>query len=272
VHDETEPIMKNDVEPSRSRSAPPSPSGPQRRAGRVRPWIALRGIVGQIRDSEDTAAGARFVYALQGRTTERVFQRFRADPLGARILAERRSIRETLTDRQRLRALPEGSLGRVYVDFMDAEGISLEGLDAAIAEPVREVFGVMDAERRLVHDRITDLHDLWHVATGYSRDMVGEFALLALGYEQLGNPAYRLSLMTIRPICALQAPGANALITDARRRGREASWLPVQDWEGLLDVPLDEARARLGLGPPPAYTRYFRVGRRLRPEGWAEVS
>jgi len=223
--------------------------------------------VGQFRDSEDTAAGARFVYALQGKTTERVFRRFRDDPDGARILAERRSIRETLMDRERLRALSPGSLGQVYAAFMDEEGISLDGLDAAIAEPVREVFGEMDAERRLVHDRIVDLHDLWHVATGYSRDMVGEFALLAFGYEQLGNPAYGLSLAAIRPLCALQAPGANALIQEARRRARASSWLPVQDWEGLLAVPLDEARERLGLGPPPAYTRYFRVGRRLRPEG-----
>jgi ubiquinone biosynthesis protein COQ4 len=124
----------------------------------------------------------------------------------------------------------------------------------------------MDAERQLVHDRITDLHDLWHVATGYSRDMVGEFALLAFGYEQLGTPAYRLVLAAFRPLGALQAPGSVALIDDARRRGREVSWLPVQGWEGLLAPSLEDAREKLGLRPPPAYTRYFRAGHRLRPE------
>lgn len=254
---------------STSRSVSPSASADRRRSGRVRPWLALRALASQIRDSENTEAGARFVYALQGKTTERLFQRFRADSDGARILAERRSIRETLMDRARLRALPLGSLGQVYAAFMDEEGISLEGLDAATSGPAREIFDVMDAERQLVHDRITDLHDLWHVATGYSRDMVGEFALLAFGYEQLGTPAYRLSLAAIRPLCVMQAPGAVALIDDARRRGREASWLPVQDWEGLLALPLNEARERLGLGQPPTYTRYFRVGYRLRPEGWS---
>ena len=252
---------------STSRPVSPSASSPVPRRGRVRPWLALRGLLSQIRDSEDTEAGARFVYALQGQSSERVFQRFRADPDGARILAEGQSIRETLMDRERLRGLPQGSLGQVYAAFMDEEEISLEGLAAATAGPAREVFGVMDAERQLVHDRITDTHDLWHVATGYSRDMVGEFALLAFGYEQLGTPAYRLSLAAIRPLCAIQAPGAVALIDDARRRGRESRWLPVQDWEGLLAVPLDEARERLGLGSTPAYTRYFRVGRRLQPEG-----
>ncbi len=180
--------------------------------------------------------------------------------------SQRRSIRATLMDREALRALPKGSLGRTYVEFMDAEKISLEALAAEIAAPVREVFGDMDEERQLVHDRITDIHDLWHVATGYSRDMAGEFALLAFGYEQLGNPAYRLSLAVMRPVFAFQAPDLLVLIDDARRRGREASWLPVQDWEGLLPIQLDEVRERLGLGQAPAYARYFRVGAWLRRE------
>lgn len=246
--------------------SPPTAEAPPG-SGRIRPWVALRALASVVADTEDTAAGARFVYALQGRAAERVFQRFRSDRDGARILAQRRSIRETLVDRARLRTLPEGSLGRVYADFMDAEGIDLQGLVDATAEPAREVFGPMDAQRQLVHDRITDLHDLWHVATGYSRDLIGEFALLSFGYEQLGTRAYRLSLAFIRPLCAIQAPESLALIDDARHRGREASWLPVQDWEGLLAAPLDEARERLRLGPAPEYTRYFRVGHRLRPAG-----
>jgi ubiquinone biosynthesis protein Coq4 len=72
---------------------------------------------------------------------------------------------------------------------MDAEGIDLQGLVDATAEPAREVFGRMDAQRQRVHDRITDLHDPWHVATGYSRNLVGEFALSSFGYEQLGTRA-----------------------------------------------------------------------------------
>lgn len=239
---------------------------------RIRPGIALRGIARQIRDSEDTQAGALFVYALDGPASERVYQRFRSDPLGARILDERRSIRAALTDRERLRSLPEGTLGRVYVDFMDAEGISLEGLIEETEDPIREVFGDEDPDRRFVRNRIIDLHDLWHVATGYSRDMVGEFALVAFGYEQLGTLAYGLALLFIRPLCAWQAPGANALITHARQRARRSDWLPVQAWEDLLDLPIDEARTRLGLGAPPAYTRHYRVGGRLRPEGWQPVA
>ena len=248
------------------------PTPASTRVGRVRPWLAIRALVSALDDTENTEAGARFVYALQGRTTERLFQRFSADPDGSRILAERRSLRETLAQRERLRALPEGSLGRAYVAFMDDEEISNEGLVDATSDAAREILGPMDAERQFVHDRITDLHDLWHVATGYSRDLIGEFALMGFGYEQLGTPAYRLFLVLSRPVWAIQAPGSRELIDDARRRGREAKWLPVQDWEQLLAVPLDEARKKLGLEPPPAYTRYFQVGHRLRPEGWSAAA
>lgn len=240
--------------------------------GRIRPWIALRAFAGVWGNLEDTEAGARFVYALQGKAPERVFQRFRADPDGARILAERRSIRATLADRPALRALPEGTLGRAYAAFMDEESISNEGLVAATSDPAEEILGPMDPERRLVHDRITDTHDLWHVATGYSRDLIGEFALMSFGYEQLGTPAYRIFLMMSRPYWALQVRGSRELIDGARDRARNAKWFPVQDWEGLLSVPLDEARERLGLGPPPHYIRHHRVGGRLRPEGWSAAA
>ena len=55
-------------DPSRLRTSPAGTRG-----GRVRPWIALRSLMQNLRDNEDTAAGARFVYALQGKTTERLF-------------------------------------------------------------------------------------------------------------------------------------------------------------------------------------------------------
>ena len=41
---------------------------------------------------------------------------------------------------------------------------------------------------------------------------------------------------------------------DALARSRRAPWLPVADWEALLELPLDEVRAQLSLGDPPVYT------------------
>jgi ubiquinone biosynthesis protein COQ4 len=44
-----------------------------------------------------------------------------------------------------------------------------------------------------------------------------------------------------------------AVIADGFRRGRHAAWLPEQEWESLLALPVDEVRRRLSLETPPSY-------------------
>ena len=69
---------------------------------------------------------------------------------------------DVLSDRERLRALPEGSLGRVYLDFMEREGLSADGL-AEAAENGHSPGG--DPDERIFRHWARDSHDLWHVLT-----------------------------------------------------------------------------------------------------------
>jgi len=48
--------------------------------------------------------------------------------------------------------------------------------------------------------------------------------------------------------------GIYPVIRDGYDRGRAAAWLPAQDWEALLPLPVTEVRRRLRLGPTPEYT------------------
>jgi ubiquinone biosynthesis protein COQ4 len=41
-------------------------------------------------------------------------------------------------------------------------------------------------------------------------------------------------------------------VREAYRRGKTAAWLPGEDFEVLLNMPLEAARRRLGLATPPA--------------------
>ena len=43
------------------------------------------------------------------------------------------------------------------------------------------------------------------------------------------------------------------VIRQGFRRGRRAEWLLDQDWEALLEQPIDQVRQKLGLGEPPVY-------------------
>jgi ubiquinone biosynthesis protein COQ4 len=175
--------------------------------------------------------------------------RMRKDPGGQRLLAARPDLAERLADREALSALPPGTLGRAYVEMCDRAGITPQGIvDASLAGGTDHDDTPPDV--RFVEDRMRDTHDLWHVVTGYGTDVLGEISLLAFTYAQTGHPG-------VLVICALafvySVPGVTAMLREAYRRGKRATWLPAVAWETLLDRPLDEVRRELGVGAPPAY-------------------
>jgi len=211
---------------------------------------ALRGIRALLRDPDDTPQVFEIIEALSGNAGERSFQRFRSAQDGGKILREQRSLLATLDDRESLKLLPAGSLGRTYADFTEREQITGQGLaDASMTQRREE----LDPERALFFARLRDMHDLWHVVTGYGRDLVGEASLLAFSYAQTRNRGVGF----IVAVAWLRASGdfsyARPLIAAGYQRGKRAQWLPGEDWEWLLTQPLAAVRERLGLGEPPAY-------------------
>jgi ubiquinone biosynthesis protein COQ4 len=216
----------------------------RRRVEWRRAWRALRRLVA---DPERTDQVFELIQALAGQSGERLFLRFRADPEGRRLLAERPSLLATLADRARLEALPEGSLGRAYAEFMREEHLDAGGL-ADAAQAVRDP-EELDPERRWFFDRLRDMHDLWHVVTGYGRDVAGEAANLAFSFAQTRNRglgAIVLAAAVIGPKAGLRW---QRYLLQAWRRGRLAAALPMAPYEELLALPLDEVRRRLRIQP-----------------------
>lgn len=220
----------------------------------LHPWLALRSLITVIRDTENTAAGTLMVRSLSGRSSERLYARIAADPMGARILSEGRRLEDRLNDRDALAALPLGSLGQSYAAWTRAEGISAQGLLDATDLGTR---ADLDQRALLLETRGTVSHDLWHVVTGYGRDLLGEAALLHIILLQTGNTGLIVPCW-LGLLASEFGREGRRLILDARRRARRAAWLPAADWETLLGEPLPAVRERLGLGPPPRYTPVWR--------------
>jgi ubiquinone biosynthesis protein COQ4 len=197
----------------------------------------------------DISPGVEMVKHLNGKSMERFFQRFVADPKGASILRERRSLFAMLKDRQAMANLPAGSLGRIYFEWTEMERISAVGLASANEGGLPE--GI-DDERRLVMERHLQIHDLLHVTGGYGRDFVGELAVVSMALIQVRQMGLLLPVALGSLYFGLFR-GRHRVLKDARRRARQSVWMPVQDWEGLLARPLGEVRETLGLGPPPIY-------------------
>jgi ubiquinone biosynthesis protein COQ4 len=218
----------------------------------VEPRRAWRAVVALARNPDDTAQVFALIEALSGvRTPQRIVRRLAATAGGARLLRERPDIADLLADRDGLRRLPDDSLGRAYLGFVEAEGISAAGLRDASAEGERGRRPV-PADVEYIRARMRDTHDLWHAVLGYRGDVLGEAALLAFTFAQTRNPA--IGVLVLVGLAKLRTPEARALIGGGFMRGLRAAWLPAQPWEALLPLPLDEVRRRLAVDAPPRYT------------------
>lgn len=218
---------------------------------RVQPLAALRTVRRLVNEPERTELVFEVIEQLAGRNFERTFERVLADPVGRSILEERRSLLAVLSNRETLRSLPAGTLGREYARFMDTEDISADGLEQASQI---EKIQIYDDRARCLSERLRDMHDLWHVVTGYGRDYIGENALLAFSYSQTRNRGIGfIAWYGMREWKKGGHDDVVSLIRDAYRRGREAAFLPACDWEALLERPLDEVRRELCIDEPPQY-------------------
>src|SRR6185295_3317255 len=149
-----------------------------------------------------------------------------------------------------------GSFGRVYADFMDEAKLDATGLVEA-EETATQTYGrpadePVDPEREWFGDRLRDMHDLWHVLTGYGRDEAGEAANLAFTFGQVRFRGIALILFGI----AINPPpdgharfGWLRYLYRAWRRGRRAAWLPAVAYERLFAMPLEEVRRALRIAP-----------------------
>jgi ubiquinone biosynthesis protein COQ4 len=203
-----------------------------------------------IRNPDDVSQVFRIVNALPGHAIERATKKLRKHPNGARLLGDQPSIVRILCDRQRLEAMPEDSLGRAYLRFMDAEQISAEGLLAA--EDAAGVGRTRRQDEEFVWAYLRDTHDLWHVVTGYRGDLLGEPALQAFNFAQTWNPGIGFLAVGVF-LKGGKLAGVRRLMLDGFLRGLRAAWMVGEDWEHLLPLPLDEVRKRLRVPPLAPY-------------------
>lgn len=142
-----------------------------------------------------------------------------------------------------LRALPDGTLGREYARFMDSHGLIPEAL-------AREAGDEPLARFRA---QIRAAHDLWHVTTGWSLDLLGELGLQAFTLAQLRVPFSAFIVAAGLLHVAWKAPAHFYDVVDAvvegYRQGQEATPLAAVPWGQWLDQPLDAARVGLGVRP-----------------------
>jgi ubiquinone biosynthesis protein Coq4 len=148
-----------------------------------------------------------------------------------------------------LRALPDGTLGREYARFLDANG--LEPL--VVSPEVKERF-----RNNPYALRFAVTHDLHHVLAGFDTGLAGEAGAAAFNVGQGSAPVGRPMLWVVRFVYALLSP------TQARRiwhnirvgldMGRRAKLVIAEPIESWFAEPLAAVRAKLGIPDPRTAT------------------
>ncbi len=156
-----------------------------------------------------------------------------------------------------LLALPPETLGYQY-----ARHILDNGLNKTIASDYRQAHERMDAEGKLagMPDEVKyatlrgfQIHDIFHILTGYLTDARGEMALQAFTLAQRRLPYASIWMATLTTQMTFENPNMTEVVMDAIsdgwRLGRAARNLNYERWEERMAEPVDALRREFGLAP-----------------------
>lgn len=166
------------------------------------------------------------------------------DPTGRRILKDRPRITSKTLSMEGLRKLPEGTVGRAYVGWLDREGVTPDTRDA--------VRYIDDPEEAYVMQRYRECHDFYHAVTGLPIVREGEVALKAFEFAN-----------TLLPMTGLSLAALTTLKKHERKRfwevygpwawdnGTRSKEVINVYWEERLEDSVVDLRRELGIEQPP---------------------
>ncbi|KAL8799285.1 MAG: hypothetical protein Q9223_006935 [Gallowayella weberi] len=184
----------------------------------------------------ETTATPFFIYRLRDAML--------SSPIGRRVLRDRPRITSQTMSLQRLRTLPENSVGRAYASWLDKEGVSPDTRD--------EVRYIDNEECAYVMQRYRECHDFYHALTGLPVMVEGEVALKAFEFANTFLPMTGMSLFAVTRLKPAERSRLwQTYLPWALTNGLRSKELINVYWEEQLDRDIDDLRAELGIERPP---------------------
>ena len=225
-----------------------------------RDWpAALRALKSLLRDGSDTVQVFRIMRALNAGNSRRNYLRLIKTREGGRIAYDRAELSVRFGDRALLGAFASGTVGAAYREFVEQSGYSAKGLAdisnlEAVAPELQHPYSWFGRRER-------DIHDVWHILTGYKTDDLGEACLVAFSYAQTKGLGWAV-IAAGSALDSLKYPYRKAwcrAVWEGYRNGKRAKWLSGEEYLELLTEPLAEARRRLNIPEPRNYIEAKRV-------------
>jgi ubiquinone biosynthesis protein COQ4 len=208
-------------------------------------YLTLRAIVLVLHDSNRTEQIHLVEETTGRRRLARALRELFDGEEGRALLRDRPELCRAQVDFDALRALPEGTLGRAYVDHLDRNGITAD----LQARPTRHV---EDPDVSYLVRRFRQTHDIWHPLLDLGIAPHEEVIIHAFSFGQLQLPVSALVVFfgSIKHLVLEQRWGAlRRALGQAYRSGRDAAPLLPVYWERMWREPIAEVRRRHGVRP-----------------------
>ena len=221
-----------------------------------RDWkTAFEAIRKLLANGDDTTQVFRIMRALNVGAGPQGYARMISTTQGGRLATEQVELAQRLSDRAWIDTFAPGTVGAAYRHFLDTTGYSADGLVEV---------SKINKEEDLQHPyawygrRTRDVHDLWHVLTGYQADeSLGEAALVAFSFAQLGGLGWAF-IASAASLKSLKVTGNRLFaraVWEGYRHGRKAKWLVGEDYEALMAEPIEAVPRRLNIQEPVLYRK-----------------
>jgi len=166
-----------------------------------------------------------------------------SDPTGRRILRDRPRINSKTISMDYLRSLPEQTVGRCFVQWLDREGVT--------PDTRHSVKFMDDEECAYVMQRYRECHDFYHALTGLPVVVEGEIALKAFEFANTLLPMTAMSMFAVvREKPAERARFFSIYLPWALSNGFRSKEVINIYWEEQFERNVDELRAELGIEQP----------------------
>jgi ubiquinone biosynthesis protein COQ4 len=214
-------------------------------------------IVRVLADSTRTDEIHRVEEITGRRRFRAVARELAATPEGRWLLANQPELSTRYVDYDRLRALPDTTLGGAYVRHLDANAITADYQAAATQL-------VDDQEIAYLMRRFRQTHDVWHVLLGLGIQGHEEVLVHCFSWGQLRLPVSALVIAfgaVKHMVLERRFETARHSTLEAYRMGKRAAPLLGVRWEELWERPLERVRADVGVSQLDPL--YLGIGRYL---------
>jgi ubiquinone biosynthesis protein Coq4 len=205
----------------------------------------------------------RMLFCLTGPDMHRLAKKMRRNPETREILDKKQELGLLLADKDRMDRLPANTVGAAYNQLMTGPDMVPSYYLAAFCYKDGHFDALEDwsDDAKFLISRHGNTHDLTHVLTGYGTDLSGEAILATYAVtDAIGFPkfiAYPLAFLWSifgfaigqQPIGFWKWTQLHFEAVDRATHMRKKNKFAEIPYENILDMPLTEAREKLGIKP-----------------------